>query len=113
MSIWLLDAGFMGGDRDIKISFRAAVQDIRPKRKSEGGKAGGKGKTIAARIEAEEEELIVHKLSVTVGRELWKELWGPFVAGHKWWWDDESIVEECKALGTKWEGVFVEAVKRL
>ena len=56
----------------------------------------------------------MHKLSVVVGRLVWKELWGPYVTGtkFKWWWEDSNIVEECRAMGTRWEGVAVEAVKR-
>lgn len=120
MSMLLLDAGFMGCDGDIKISFRAAEQDFTAQKpvKDKGKGASSKGKALVqmAQERAVEEETM-HKLSVVVGRLLWKELWGPYVIGvtatkFKWWWDDANIFEECRAIGTRWEGVVVEAVKR-
>lgn len=50
-------------------------------------------------------------LSATVGRMLWREIWGSYVTGDKWWWEDEAIVEECKRLGTRWEVSIWEALK--
>jgi hypothetical protein len=41
---------------------------------------------------------------------LWKEMWGSYVKG-EWWWDDESVVEECERMGTCWEYVIIEAIK--
>jgi hypothetical protein len=39
------------------------------------------------------------ELSAVVGRDLWRNVWGPFVEETpeepKWWWDDQDIVEEC------------------
>lgn len=46
-----------------------------------------------------------------VGRWLWKEVWGEFVTGGKWWWDDPLCVQECKELGTIWEYIRVEGVR--
>jgi hypothetical protein len=45
------------------------------------------------------------ELSTTIGRALWKDLWGDFVDDSttgepKWWWDDEEIVRECLERGT-------------
>lgn len=51
------------------------------------------------------------ELRCVMGRGVWKELWGGFVEGGKWWWDDVEILKECRALGTVWEGGVVEAVK--
>ena len=50
-------------------------------------------------------------LATTVGRMLWKEIWGGYVEGQQWWWDDEEILQECEKLGTKWECAVVRAVK--
>lgn len=50
-------------------------------------------------------------LTSTVGRMLWKEMWGEYVVGRKWWWEDESVVEECEMLRTRWDVVIVEGVK--
>jgi hypothetical protein len=58
------------------------------------------------------EECDVPELTVLVGRMLWKEIWGGFVEGERWWWDDGEVLKECEMLGTRWECVFVEAVKR-
>ena len=120
MSMLLLDAGFMGCDGEIKISFRGAEQEFSSRKPTDDkGKApSSKAKALIqmAQERAAEEETM-HRLSVIVGRLLWKEVWGPYVSGvtaskFRWWWNDASIVEECRAIGTRWEGVIVEAVKR-
>lgn len=51
------------------------------------------------------------ELSALVGRMLWKEIWGGYVEGKGWWWEDTEVLEECKELGTTWECVLVKAVK--
>jgi hypothetical protein len=39
------------------------------------------------------------ELSTTIGRALWKDVWGPFVdeipGEPKWWWEDAHIIQEC------------------
>ncbi|KAG9242454.1 hypothetical protein BJ878DRAFT_169918 [Calycina marina] len=50
------------------------------------------------------------ELKSQVGRMLWRETWGAFVEGHKWWWDDEDILEECERMGTVWEFAVIDAV---
>jgi hypothetical protein len=45
------------------------------------------------------------------GRLLWKHIWGPFVTGGKWWWDDPECMFECLELGTTWEYQLIEGVK--
>jgi hypothetical protein len=75
-------------------------------RKAGSGKAGnGKAGSEVDRDEATNEEL-----KSVVGRMLWKEMWGSYVEGD-WWWDDESVVDECERMGTCWEYVIIEAVK--
>jgi hypothetical protein len=56
-------------------------------------------------------EGIKQELKSVVGRMLWKEMWGSFVQGEKWWWEDDSVVEECERMGTVWEYAVIEAVK--
>ncbi len=122
MAIYLLDAGFIGSECDLKISFRAAQEEFsKPKvpkvdkngKDKHGNMVSSKDVAKAEReLEKAKKEETMHRLSVVVGRLLWKELWGPYVLGHKWWWEDERIVEECRGLGTRWEGFVVEAVKR-
>jgi hypothetical protein len=56
-------------------------------------------------------ECTKQELKSTVGRMLWKEMWGLFVEGEKWWWEDEQVIEECESLGTCWEYAIIEAVK--
>jgi hypothetical protein len=50
-------------------------------------------------------------LSATVGRMLWREIWGAYVTGDRWWWEDEGVVEECRRMGTRWEVGIWEALK--
>lgn len=42
---------------------------------------------------------INEELSAIIGKALWKDTWGGFVdettVEHKWWWEDEAIMEEC------------------
>lgn len=47
-----------------------------------------------------------------IGRLLWMEVWGSFVTGDKWWWEDEGCVNECLQLGTVWEYHMVDGVKQ-
>lgn len=93
---WVSDAGFdlparMEGEENVRVM--GAVEE-------------GRGE-VAGELEA------------LVGRELWKGIWGDFVTkeegegeGKRWWWDDESIVEECKERGTVWECGAIFAFKK-
>ena len=56
-------------------------------------------------------ENIEAELRSAVGRKLWQEVWGNFVHGSNWWWDDPACVEECARLGTFFEYSLIEAVK--
>lgn len=60
---------------------------------------------------ARDEERVRIELRSTVGRALWKEVWGSFVNGESWWWEERDIVDECLRLGTYWEYSIIEAVK--
>ncbi|SPJ71185.1 uncharacterized protein FTOL_00913 [Fusarium torulosum] len=47
-----------------------------------------------------------------IGRLLWMEIWGGFVTGDKWWWEDEGCVNECVQLGTVWDYHIIEGIKQ-
>ncbi|KAG8675975.1 hypothetical protein FPOAC2_02057 [Fusarium poae] len=47
-----------------------------------------------------------------IGRLLWMEVWGNFVTGEKWWWEDEGCVNECLQLGTVWDYHVIEGVRQ-
>jgi hypothetical protein len=70
-----------------------------------------RGRSGSAGNDADENEAKNEELKSLVGRMLWKEMWGSFVEGEGWWWDDERVVEECKSRGTCWEYAVIEAVK--
>ena len=56
------------------------------------------------------------ELSTIIGRALWKDIWGHFVddvpGEHRWWWEDEDIVQECLKRQTAFECRTVFAYKR-
>lgn len=56
------------------------------------------------------------ELSMTIGRALWKDVWGPFVdeapGEPRWWWEDEEIVAECLERQTVLECQTLFACKR-
>jgi hypothetical protein len=81
LPIWLKDARF---------SCRATVIKFRATGEGEGDHA---------------------ELTAVIGKMLWKEMWGGFLDGKKWWWDDEAVMEECDRMETRWECSLVEAVK--
>lgn len=51
------------------------------------------------------------ELRCLVGRMLWIEVWGGYVTGDAWWWEDEGCVNECLELGTFWEYKMIEGFK--
>ncbi|RSL57156.1 hypothetical protein CEP54_008423 [Fusarium duplospermum] len=51
------------------------------------------------------------ELRCLVGRMLWMEVWGDYVLGDTWWWEDEDCVRECLELGTFWEYKMIEGFK--
>lgn len=58
-------------------------------------------------------KIVVQELKSVVGRMLWKEMWGGYVQGDRWWWEDRDIVEECEELKTCWSWEVLEGVKSL
>jgi len=95
--IWLADARLHAeGSAIASFRFQVANRPI-----EEGDRAG---------VSRDEERVRV-ELRSTVGRTLWKEVWGSFVNGDSWWWEERDIVDECLRLGTYWEYSIIEAVK--
>ena len=56
------------------------------------------------------------ELCATIGRALWKDVWGSFVEGDaeepQWWWDDQNIVRECLERKTMFECRAICAYKK-
>jgi hypothetical protein len=56
------------------------------------------------------------ELATTIGRALWKDIWGPFVddipGESRWWWEDDEIVQECLKRQTALECKAIFAYKR-
>jgi hypothetical protein len=103
--IWLYDAGFSCTSLHAKVyKLRFWALGVGEAGFGEEGIPKDKGDAAVARE--------LGQLTATVGRMLWREMWGNFVKGSKWWWEDESVVEECARLGTRWECSILEAVKR-
>ncbi|CZT50540.1 uncharacterized protein RSE6_11547 [Rhynchosporium secalis] len=103
--IWLSDARLRGeGSTIVNVRFFASVTsttlDVSSNVREEVNGAG-----------REDTESTKQELKSIVGRMLWKEIWGAYVQGDKWWWEDARILEECERMGTMWEYAVIEAVK--
>lgn len=61
---------------------------------------------------AEDELEMKKELRSMAGRLLWKEIWGSFVTGEQWWWEDTEIVEECIERETYWVYSIITACKQ-
>ena len=113
--IWLSDAGLRAlGSTISTTNFNASPSDCSS---PDSSKSSIDGFLITnGGREVEEKRKILAKsdgrraLKSQVGRMLWRETWGAFVEGDKWWWDDAVIIEECERLGTVWEYAVIEAV---
>jgi len=110
--LWLADAGLRAhGSTIATIKFQAAISKDASSGSTHTGSEGdgsGDGELEDAVKRSQE---VKQQLKSQIGRMLWKEMWGAFVEGDMWWWDDELIVEECERLGTRWEYSVIEAVK--
>lgn len=77
-----------------------------PSGRDDGSDASSRTKDSAAH------EIEINKeLRATVGRLLWREIWGPFVTSDKWWWEVPEIVDECIDKETHWEYSVIAASK--
>ncbi|KAF2745394.1 hypothetical protein M011DRAFT_469450 [Sporormia fimetaria CBS 119925] len=95
ISTWLFEAGF-----DLPAASRSEAGDTM--------KLVGVAPTSAS---------IYDKLSMLVGRAMWKDIWGDYVSEalgeSRWWWEDEEVVAECVAHQTVFECGAIFAFKRL
>ncbi|KAL2074556.1 hypothetical protein VTL71DRAFT_8334 [Oculimacula yallundae] len=127
--VWLSDAGLRAeGSTIVNVRFYASVTAL--SRNNATSTAGGDGRgngnmsgshnltsdgdgesATNGSGSSEDAETIKQELKSIVGRMLWREMWGSYVQGEKWWWEDERIVEECERMGTMWEYAVIEAVK--
>ncbi len=108
---WLAEAQLRGeGSLMSTIKFFAVPGNPQRDNSSDDGStrssnSGGSGKSSETKAKME--------LRSVVGRMLWVEVWGQFIAADKWWWEDAECVEECRRLGTCWEYRLIEAVKEI
>lgn len=122
---WLREAGLRGRGSVITTARFQAVHDgggDAPRGYGYGygcgGGAGGGGEdgVVGNGEEGETEAMAMammarSELRTVVGRMLWQEVWGAFVAADRWWWDVPEIVDECVRLGTYWEYSVITACK--
>ncbi|RKF78807.1 hypothetical protein GcC1_052002 [Golovinomyces cichoracearum] len=105
--VWLADAGLNAeGSKNVHIRFFASVTCSKIPSTLTESQSGDLGSE-----EVEKNDYLNLELKSIAGRMLWKEMWGSFVLGEKWWWEDEEIMEECEKLATCWEYTVIEAVK--
>lgn len=121
--IWLADAGLRAeGSTIVHVRFNAVVPSTPAShfssssssrapsrgstRSSERDGGDGPGECMSIGVERTKMEL-----KSVVGRMLWREMWGSYVQGDCWWWEDDGVVEECERLGTVWEYAVIKAIK--
>lgn len=105
MPIWLKKAGFQSSDTST-----ASTQILKSTSIPFYAIAHGEGGYSDA-AEKDKKRQESEMLASTIGRMLWKEIWGSYVVGKKWWWEDEDIAEECFARGTKWDILHLRVIK--
>ncbi|KAF5621171.1 hypothetical protein F52700_10920 [Fusarium sp. NRRL 52700] len=100
---WMGDAGLRGQGSTLTTSkFYAVSASIRSQ--------ADDSDPFIDRIPSERE--VKAEVRSIIGRLLWMEVWGSFVTGDKWWWEDEGCVNECLQLGTVWEYHMIDGVKQ-
>ncbi|RYP69545.1 hypothetical protein DL771_006060 [Monosporascus sp. 5C6A] len=83
------------------------------------GRLRGEGSTITTlsalvvdkRVKSKDASTLKAELRFEAVKKLWQEVWGRFVRAHRWWWDEEDIMQECREYGTTWEYSHIVAVK--
>ncbi|KAG9244421.1 hypothetical protein BJ878DRAFT_550486 [Calycina marina] len=113
MPIWLADAGFRTAPRfdnqGATVCATETSSKTSPVRTGFSFRAIGRGEGGYRGSSRAKDQ--VDMLASTVGRMLWKEIYGPYVGGQIWWWEDEHVVDECYNMGTKWDVTIIEAIK--
>ncbi|KAL3418569.1 hypothetical protein PVAG01_10285 [Phlyctema vagabunda] len=113
MPIWLREAGFRIAPTvapAVPLSAGVEPKNTNLKFRAIARGEGGFGAEGAGPKDRKKNEMEI--LASTVGRMLWREIWGQYVVGDSWWWQDEAIIEEAYSLGTKWDFTMVEAIKQ-
>lgn len=101
--VWLSDAHLRANGSIITTTrFQAIPQG----RDNDSGMSARSKDSAAGEIEIKKE------LRSMAGRLLWQEIWGAFVTGDQWWWEDEEIAEECVERETYWEYSIIAACKQ-
>ncbi|KAH9215482.1 hypothetical protein DL95DRAFT_298857 [Leptodontidium sp. 2 PMI_412] len=118
---WLAEAGlYAEGSTTTQIIFLASIANSQSLASSESDRRGDAEQMAEKEMEKENKEEeqsrendVTQELKSILGRLLWKETWGSNVQlkGGKWWWEDNSILDECWARGTLWEYAVIDAVK--
>jgi len=57
------------------------------------------------------EDRVLTALQDTVGRMLWRDVWGRHLTGGKFWWEDPLCVQECVERKTTFEYTIIDAVR--
>ncbi|PSR97165.1 hypothetical protein BD289DRAFT_120434 [Coniella lustricola] len=80
---------------------------------SNGIVASATTSAVTSQMDSDEADGAIKKqLRTTVGRLLWKEIWGCHVlSGKRWWWEVPEIVKECADRKTWWEYSIIAACK--
>ncbi|KAK0635689.1 hypothetical protein B0T17DRAFT_503195 [Bombardia bombarda] len=111
----LVDAQLAGkGSVMTKVKFRAVYipSSSTLSMYSDGSSKSSSSAPVSSSKE-DEESLAEEELQITVGRLLWREVWGRYVLGSTWWWDDADCVKECAERGTYFEYFVVKAVNEV
>ncbi|KAG6355863.1 hypothetical protein INS49_015247 [Diaporthe citri] len=102
--VWLLEAGMRAKGSVITTTrFQAVI----PQGQAGDGSGSGGGSSSGSASEM----ATMRELRTTVGRMLWREIWGPFVGADSWWWEVPKIVDECLSRDTCWEYSVIAACK--
>ncbi|KAJ4193316.1 hypothetical protein NW755_003312 [Fusarium falciforme] len=102
---WMGEASLRGyGSTITSTRFYAVPESVKKSRSSEES-----SDPFIDRVRDDNE--VKAELRCLVGRMLWMEVWGGYVTGDTWWWEEEDCVKECLELGTFWEYKMIEGFK--
>lgn len=111
--VWLLEAGLRAKGSVITTTrFQAVIPTGQAGDGDSNGDSGsGSSSSNSSRSGSVSEMATMRELRTTVGRMLWREIWGPFVGADSWWWEVPKIVDECVGRDTCWEYSVIAACK--
>lgn len=109
--VWLSEAGLRAKGSVITTTrFQATTTTTTTSTTSTTSPQGHAGEE-EGRSSDEPDAAARRELRATIGRMLWREIWGPFVGADRWWWEEPEIVDECAGLETYWEYSVIAACK--